>query len=171
MIEGIEGLGHQLVEQFKMHLHPKAVLKDGQHRLRGKLLFVSLSITNAMFKMFYVLFPALPSGLMLLQIYKDFLTYLIDQTRRHLRDITGLDLWSGAEDRVEILLTHPNRWGTPEQQFLEQAVVAAGIMSQEDALNRLKFAEESEAAASFCLPTAGISPKITVCPATHPMTC
>lgn len=105
---------------------------------------------------------ALPSGLKLLQVYTDFLKYLISETRRHLSDVTGSDPWPSVEDRVDILLTHPNRWGNQEQQFLEQAVVAAGIMPLDGALSRLKFAEESEAAVSFCLPTAAISPKITV---------
>lgn len=65
--------------------------------------------------------------------------------------MTGSDPWLGVKDKVEILLTHPNRWGLPEQQVLGQAVVAAGIMSQKDTTNRLKFVEESEAAASYCL--------------------
>lgn len=166
MIEGIAEHGHQLVEQFKMHLHPKSVLQDGQHQLRGKLLFVSLSMSMNMFKLTCGLVSALPEGLTILQVYKDFVAYLVSQARHHLKDITGSDPWPSMEDRVEILLTHPNRWGTPQQQFLEQAVVAAGIMSQKDAANRLKFAEESEAAASFCLPGASIKPKMTVCPVT-----
>lgn len=87
-------------------------------------------------------------------MYTDFLVYLLDQTRRHLKEVTGSDPWPAMQGRAEILLTHPNRWGVPEQQFLEKAAVAAGLVSLKDASQRLKFAEESEAAASYCLPTS-----------------
>lgn len=108
------------------------------------------------------LVSALPAGVTLLQVYTDFLQYLISQTRRHLNDVTGSDPWDSLGDRVEILLTHPNRWGSYEQQFLEHAIVTAGILPLGSVLARLKFAEESSAAASFCLPIAEVGPKIVV---------
>lgn len=111
------------------------------------------------------LFAALPEGITLSQVYEDFLAYLVAQTRRYLRDTTGVDLWPSAQDELDIILIHPSQWGTREQQFLKQAVVAAGILSRNEALNHLKFADENEAFTSSCLPmNPEISNKIKVRP-------
>lgn len=161
-MQGIKEHGYQLVEQFKMHLHPPSILQDVQLRLKRKPGFFPALMSIKFFKISHDLVPAIPNGLTLLQVYADFLTYLVAQTRRHLSDELRSDPWLSLGDRIEILLTHPNRWGNFEQQFLEAAVVRANIFPPESVLARLKFAEESEAAASFCLPIAKIRLKITV---------
>ena len=92
-------------------------------------------------------------GIPLNKIYTDFLSYLLAQTRRHLRDSTGSDPWPEMAERAEIVLSHPNRWGESQQKFLQNAAIAAGLVSGEGAAERLVFIEEGEASASFCMST------------------
>lgn len=127
-------------------------------------LFITLAAIQS-FKIYCGLVLALPNGLNLLQVYADFLAFLVTQSRRHLSaQLGGSDPWFSVGDRIEILLTHPNRWGHFEQQFLEDAVVKAKIFPQHSVLARIKFAEESVAAASFCLPIARIRLNVMVRP-------
>jgi hypothetical protein len=65
-------------------------------------------------------------GIPLKKIYADFLSYLLTQTRRHLKDSTGSDPWPEMAEKAEIVLSHPNRWGESQQKFLQKAAIAAG---------------------------------------------
>lgn len=84
-------------------------------------------------------------------IYADYLSYLLKRTQVFLRERTGRDVWSSLKDRAEIVISHPNRWGTKQQKFLEEAVIQAGFVTREGAKQYLHFVEEAEAAASFAL--------------------
>ena len=63
----------------------------------------------------------------------------------------GYDVWLELEGRVEIALSHPNRWGAREQGFLQNAAVRAGLITKNGAAQRLHFVEEAEAAACFAI--------------------
>jgi len=56
-------------------------------------------------------------------------------------------------EKAEIVLSHPNRWGESQQKFLQKAAIAAGLVSEKGAAERLVFIEEGEASASFCMST------------------
>ncbi|KAF8315440.1 hypothetical protein DL93DRAFT_910128 [Clavulina sp. PMI_390] len=133
MKRNVDDSGYHLVEHFKMNLHPAALVRERGHQVR-----------------------ALPRGITLETVYADFLNYLIQQTRRHVKDSVGVDPWPAMQSRTQILLTHPNRWGDIEQKFLQKVVANSGIMTLEETARRLLFAEEGEAAASFCIPASGI---------------
>lgn len=91
------------------------------------------------------------------------MSYLLAQTRRHLRDCTGSDPWPDMAEQTEIVLTHPNRWGENQQKFLQQAAITAGLVSEKGASERLVFIEEGEASASFCMSTnSAMAAKMTV---------
>lgn len=94
-----------------------------------------------------------------MRIYTDYLEYLLQETRRYLKQRFGHDPWSMLRNQVEIILTHPNGWGVPQQMFLQEAAVNAGLITKERAqLNKggLLFVEEAEAATCYvlseCLP-------------------
>lgn len=97
---------------------------------------------------------AFPPNVDLLTVYKDFLSYLLAHTRRHLRDTTGRDPWPGpGEEAAHIVLPHPNGWGEVQQRFLRDAAVAAGLVSQDKAKTNIHFVEEAEASISYFLNT------------------
>ena len=87
------------------------------------------------------------------QVYSGYLRYIIHHTRQHLHDHLGRDVWTEHYDQVEIILAHPNLWGEPEQDILEQALVNAGAISKEGCDTRLHFVEEAEASAWFYIAT------------------
>jgi hypothetical protein len=79
---------------------------------------------------------------------------LLKRTQEFLRERTGGDVWSSLKHRAEIVISHPNRWGTKQQKFLEEAAIQAGLVTREGAKKYLHFVEEAEAAASFALALA-----------------
>ncbi|KAF8308009.1 hypothetical protein DL93DRAFT_1964049 [Clavulina sp. PMI_390] len=133
MRENIEECNYKLVKHFKLHLYPHNVLKGQHHHLES-----------------------LPSGITIERVYIDFLTYLISQIRRHVKSCVGVDPWPIMQNQAKILLTHPNVWGRFQQEYLKNFIAMAEIMPMEETSNRLFFAEEGEAAASWCIPASSI---------------
>ena len=86
-----------------------------------------------------------------MKIYADYLAYLLKRTEEFLREATGYDVWPKLKHRAEIVFSHPNRWGTEQQKFLEKAAIQAGLVTREGARRYLHFVEEVEAVASFAL--------------------
>jgi hypothetical protein len=153
--------GYKFVEHFKMHLHPKELLKNNRLPLLRAYMPspVSIGMSIILNGSENLALHDIP----LKRIYADFLTYLLAQTRRHLRDCTGSDPWPEMAEQTEIVLSHPNRWGESQQKFLQQAVIAAGLVSEKGASERLVFIEEGEASASFCMSTNNaMAAKMTV---------
>jgi len=118
------------VEHFKMHLHPTRIVRQNELPLKD-----------------------LPQNVTITQVYSDYMRHLISHTRQHLQDYIGKDVWAENYDQVEIILAHPNHWGSHEQDILEQAAVNAGAISKNGTAKRLHFVEEAEASASFCTST------------------
>lgn len=94
---------------------------------------------------------ALPPNLQIKTIYKDFLAYLLRETRRYLQDTTGSDLWGQFKSSTRIVFTNPNGWGRSQQEIIQGAAFAAELISIEGLVSRTFFVEEGEAAATFCL--------------------
>lgn len=95
----------------------------------------------------------LPPNVSISQIYSDYLRYLIVHTQQHLVECVGRDVWTEFYDQVEIILAHPNHWGSREQDILEQAAMNAGAITKKGCSKRLHFVEEGEASVSFCTAT------------------
>ncbi|KAF8317132.1 hypothetical protein DL93DRAFT_2154417 [Clavulina sp. PMI_390] len=87
----------------------------------------------------------------LARMYGDYLRYLLQHTRAHLRRYLGFDPWAVVRDEAIIVLSHPNKWRSDQQLILRQAAIAAGLVVPRDVTSRLHFVEEAEAAASFAL--------------------
>jgi hypothetical protein len=146
------------VEHFKMHLHPKRIIKQNHLPLKGSVLRI-ISTSSLIDKAH----QDLPPNVTITQVYSDYLRYIISHTKRHLHDYLGRDVWEEHSDQVEIILAHPNHWGKREQDILEQATVNAGAISKKGCDTRLHFVEEAEASASFCTVTKpAVASRLTV---------
>lgn len=84
------------------------------------------------------------------KIYCDFLFYLFENARIHIRERYKVEIEPGLST-MDIILSHPNHWNERQQRFLEKAVIRAGILEPVQVGKRLHFVEEAEAAASFAL--------------------
>lgn len=79
------------------------------------------------------------------------MVYLVENTKRHLRNYLLWDVWGALHDKAEIIIAHPNYWGFREQDILEQAAVNAKIVSKNGRSTRLHFVDEAEASASYLM--------------------
>lgn len=96
-------------------------------------------------------------------MYTQFLSYLLAHTRTYLRDITASDPWENYGRQAHIILPHPTGWGADQQSFLQDAVVAAGLLPRDAVRTRLHFVEEGEASMTFCMATqAALAEQLTV---------
>ncbi|KAG8695085.1 hypothetical protein FRC08_008054 [Ceratobasidium sp. 394] len=122
-----EDNGWQLAKHFKLHLHPDD--------MKAKL---DLTL------------DPLPRDISLYQIYSDFLIYLFKHTRAffeaHILD--GRTVWEAYSPNIEVVITHPNGWGTRERGFLRSVAMEAGLASVSSP-HKIQFATEAEAIFHF----------------------
>lgn len=97
-------------------------------------------------------------------IYRDFLAYLLQHTRRYFseRIIEGNRAWNAHFGSAEIVLAHPNGWGLKEQDFLRKAAIGAGLVTKQGASERVAFVSEAEASVHFCLFHADLGAQLNV---------
>lgn len=86
-------------------------------------------------------------------VYSDFLSFLLEHTRRYLKESTGTDPWLELGQKAQIILPHPNGWGEDQQRFLRKAAVAAGLVSRDNVKANVQFVEEAEASTAYFLAT------------------
>jgi len=66
-------------------------------------------------------------------------------------DQIGEHRWNSVSHNIELVLTHPNGWGGPQQNQLRDAAVRAGIVPDtEEGRGRVHFVTEGEASFNFC---------------------
>jgi len=95
----------------------------------------------------------LPKGKTILDIFADFMRYLLDSTKTFFKvsEQDGELKWDSASDNIELVLTHPNGWGGPQQTQLRAAAVQAGIVPDTPAgHSSVHFVTEGEASFNFC---------------------
>ncbi len=107
---------------------------------------------------------ALPEGVPLSTIYKDFFGYLARHTQEAFanRVLDGTRVWHTYFPSADVVLAHPNGWGLREQEFMRGAAVAAGIVPQEEAHSRIFFVTEGEASVHYCMLHANLAPQFRV---------
>ena len=96
----------------------------------------------------------LPRGKTIVDVFSDFMRYLFDSTEAlfAFSDPNGQSRWDLLSRNIELVLTHPNGWGGPEQNQLRAAAVQAGIVSgTQEGLSRVHFVTEGEASFNFCV--------------------
>lgn len=130
-----------LAKNFKLHLHPNAVVQTNSLVLDRTS--VSLDLVS---KLNPLLSLALPPDVRLEAVYTDFVKYVLDHTKNHLASDTGRDQWTPSTDII-FILAHPNGWGTHEQEFLRRVVVSASSIESP----KIHFVEEAEASARYCI--------------------
>lgn len=87
-----------------------------------------------------------------IDIYTDFLRYLFDCARQFIIETYSERLWNSVEDRIEIILSHPNGWGGLQQSKLRDAAVHAGLVPDTTTgRQRVHFVSEGEASLHYCI--------------------
>ena len=95
----------------------------------------------------------LPRGKTIVNIFSDFMRYLFDSTKALFisSDQNGEHRWNSVSDKIELVLTHPNGWGGPQQSQLRTAAILAKIVPDtSEGRSRVHFVTEGEASFNFC---------------------
>ena len=95
----------------------------------------------------------LPRGKTIVDVFADFMGYLFDSTKTLFKtsEPNGEVRWDSISDSVELVLTHPNGWGGPQQTKLRTAAIKAGIVpNTASGRSRVHFVTEGEASFNFC---------------------
>ena len=95
----------------------------------------------------------LPRGKTIVDVFADFMGYLFDSTRTLFKtsEPNGEIRWDSVSGNVELVLTHPNGWGGPQQTKLRTAAIKAGIVPDTPSgRSRVHFVTEGEASFNFC---------------------
>ncbi|QRV80584.1 heat shock protein 70 kDa 12A [Ceratobasidium sp. AG-Ba] len=129
-IEAAKDRGLHLAKYFKLHLHPADMAPSSGFKL-----------------------DPLPRGVTINQVYTDYLRYLYAHTRNFFQDhvFHGQQVWQTLALSMEIVLAHPNGWGTREQGVLRSAAVAAGMTTEAKSREQISFVTEAEASVQFCV--------------------
>ena len=108
----------------------------------------------------------LPRGKTIVDIFSDFMRYLFDSTKALFisSDQNGRLRWDSVSDNIELVLTHPNGWGGPQQQQLRTAATRANIVPDTpEGHARVHFVTEGEASFNFCVAHTGAGQDLKVC--------
>ena len=95
----------------------------------------------------------LPTGKTIVDVFSDFMRYLFDSTKALFinSDQNGESRWNSVARSIELVLTHPNEWGGPQQSQLRAAAVKANIVPDTpEGRSRVHFVTEGEASFNFC---------------------
>ena len=95
----------------------------------------------------------LPKGKTIVDVFADFMSYLFDSTKALLiaSEPDGELRWNSISGNIELVLTHPNGWGGPQQTQLRTAAIRAGIVPNTPAgHSSVHFVTEGEATFNFC---------------------
>ena len=95
----------------------------------------------------------LPKGRSLQDVFVDFMRYLFDSAKAFIQESEpmGEVLWESLQNNIDLILSHPNGWEGPQQEFLRKAVIRAAIFTEEEASPRVSFVTEGEATFHFCV--------------------
>ena len=98
--------------------------------------------------------PALPRGKTIVEVFADFLAYLLACARTYITEThaAGDVLWTSLEQSIHFVLTHPNGWTGPQQMRMRKSAVLAGLVPDSPAGRmRMQFVTEGEASMHFCV--------------------
>ena len=108
----------------------------------------------------------LPKGKSIIDVFADFMRYLFDSTKELFVSLepSGDLRWNSISDSVELVLTHPNGWEGPQQTYLRNAAIKAGIVPNTPAGHAsIHFVTEGEASFSFCATQTQAGKNLKVC--------
>jgi len=108
----------------------------------------------------------MPKGKTIIDVFADFMRYLFDSTKALFKssEPSGQVRWDSISKSIELVLTHPNGWGGPQQTHLRNAAVKAGIVPDTPAGHAsVHFVTEGEASFSFCATHTEAGKNLKVC--------
>jgi len=108
----------------------------------------------------------LPKGKTIVDVFADFMRYLFDSTKALFKatEPNGEVRWDSISKDFELVLTHPNGWGGPQQTQLRSAAVRAGIVPDTPVgRSRVHFVTEGEASFNFCATNTQVGKNLKVC--------
>ena len=108
----------------------------------------------------------LPRGKTIIDVFADFMRYLFDSAKALFKssEPNGEVRWDSISKSIQLVLTHPNGWGGPQQTHLRNAAVKAGIVLDTPAGHAsLHFVTEGEASFSFCAAHTQAGKNLKVC--------
>jgi len=121
------------VEWFKLRLRPPSVLSALKE----------------------LMLPSFPSGKNVVQVFSDFLGYLMDCTEKYIKETYATvteEVWATLRRDMVIVLAHPNGWGGAQQQQMRRsAVLAKLIPDTASGHDRVFFVTEGEASLHYCI--------------------
>ena len=112
----------------------------------------------------------LPKGKTIVDVFADFMRYLFDSTKAQFKssEPNGELRWDSIS-AIELVLSHPNGWGGPQQTKLRTAAVKAGIVPDTPAgRSSVHFVTEGEAGFSFCATQTQTGRNLKVSRTPHP---
>ena len=104
--------------------------------------------------------PPLPPNKPVVQVFADFLRYLLECTAQYIQesDLNGHEIWASTKDDLYFVLSHPNGWGGREQTLMRSASVLAGLIPNTPTGNaRVSFVTEGEASLHFAIQNGVLS--------------
>ncbi|KAH6908771.1 hypothetical protein BKA70DRAFT_1103304, partial [Coprinopsis sp. MPI-PUGE-AT-0042] len=96
--------------------------------------------------------PSLPVGKTVVQVFADFLSYLLRCARAYIQEThaNGRALWESVEDDIDYVFAQPNAWDDSQQSILRKAVVLTGLISDDPkGHSQILFVTEGEASLHF----------------------
>ena len=108
----------------------------------------------------------LPKEKTIIDIFADFMRYLFDSTKALFKssEPSGELRWDSISGSIELVLTHPNGWGGPQQTHLRNAAIKAGIVPDTPAGHAsVHFVTEGEASFNFCATNTQAGRNLKVC--------
>ena len=98
--------------------------------------------------------PPLPLNKTVVEVFADFLTYLLECASSYIQDThaNGAKLWASVKDQICFVLSHPNGWeGAQQAEMRKAAVLAKLIPNTQGGHARLSFVTEGEASLHFAV--------------------
>lgn len=131
--------------RFKLHLRPSSMESEGLRKADLK---------------------PLPPNKTAVQVFGDFLGYLFRCAKQYIIDThpNGASLWQSVEQRVDIVLSHPNGWEGAQQGKMREAAVYAGLVSDDpQGHSKIHFVTEGEASLLYCINSGLATHVLKVC--------
>ena len=98
--------------------------------------------------------PHLPESKSAVQVFGDFLKYLLHCTRSFIIEThaTGASVWKTVENDIQFILSHPNGWEGAQQSKMRKAAIYGGLVPNTDeGKARVRFVTEGEASLHACV--------------------
>jgi hypothetical protein len=97
--------------------------------------------------------PPLPQNTTLAHIYSSFIEYLYTKTKKFFVESlpNGQNIWDRLEDSIVMIFCIPNGWDISQQTFIRNAVINAGLVSANEADDRIEFITEGEASVHYAV--------------------